>query len=60
MAEPLRVRFGDYELDEALVSFGPANISAAAFWHGKGFRPVYYGLLRHIDERIALPEDRRP
>lgn len=35
------------------VEFESTNIIGSSFWHGNGFKPVYYSLARHIDERIT-------
>ena len=35
------------------VDFESANIIGSSFWHGNGFKPVCYSLVRHIDERIT-------
>jgi len=64
--EDLRLRgFGtallDYSLDWARsagyercsVDYESTNIIGSRFWESKGFRPVCYSLVRHVDERIA-------
>ena len=35
------------------VDFESANILASRFWLGRGFQPVCYSMIRHVDERIA-------
>ena len=35
------------------VSWWPANLSAARFWEGNGFRPILQRLVRDVDPRIA-------
>jgi len=41
------------------VEFESTNIIGSSFWYGKGFQPVCYSLLRHIDERIAWAHEDR-
>ena len=35
------------------LHFATSNLSGAKFWQSSGFKPVEYGMRRHIDERIA-------
>jgi len=35
------------------VEFESTNIIGSSFWHGNGFKPVCYSLVRHVDERIV-------
>jgi GNAT superfamily N-acetyltransferase len=35
------------------LHFATANLSGAKFWQSSGFKPVEFGMRRHIDERIA-------
>ena len=35
------------------VDYESTNIAGSRFWEAKGFKPVCYSLVRHIDERIA-------
>jgi GNAT superfamily N-acetyltransferase len=35
------------------LDYHPASLVSARFWEGCGFRPVRYGLLRGIDERVV-------
>ena len=35
------------------LHFATANLSGARFWQTSGFKPIDYGMRRHIDERIA-------
>ena len=35
------------------LHFAAPNLQGAAFWQSSGFRPVEFGMRRHIDERVA-------
>ncbi len=35
------------------LHFATANLSGAKFWQSSGFKPIEFGMRRHIDERIA-------
>ncbi len=35
------------------LHFASGNPSGGPFWLGHGFRPVEYGMTRHVDERVA-------
>ncbi len=39
--------------DNVALHFATANLSGAKFWQSSGFKPIEYGMRRHIDERIA-------
>ena len=48
-----RARKRDKGYDHVALHFASPNIQGAAFWQSSGFRPVEYGMRRHIDERVA-------
>jgi len=41
------------------VDYESFNISGTRFWQGRGFKPVCYSLIRHIDARIAWAHNGR-
>jgi GNAT superfamily N-acetyltransferase len=41
------------------VDYESFNISGTRFWQSRGFKPVCYSLIRHIDERIAWAHEGR-
>ena len=43
----------DAGYERCVLGFLTANLVAARFWQGQGFRPLVYRLCRQVDERIA-------
>ena len=41
------------------VDFESTNITGSRFWLGRGFKPVCYSLVRHIEERISWAHEGR-
>ena len=35
------------------LHFAAPNLQGAKFWQSSGFKPVEFGIRRHIDERVA-------
>ncbi len=39
--------------ENVALHFASPNLSGAKFWQSSGFKPIEYGMRRHVDERIA-------